>query len=119
MTLLARLFGWLRRKPQQPVLDEHDAYERCHGGRVAEIRVVPAPPPKPRVLPRLGGDYLRRCFEERLETRRRKTADPIELLRVDAVGAARKSRNDGPLEDATVSEPKPVARLAGARSRDP
>jgi hypothetical protein len=71
MGLLARLFGWLRRRPQQPVLDERDAYERCHGERVAEIRVVSAPPPpKPRLLPRLSGDHLQRCFEERLESRR-------------------------------------------------
>ena len=74
MGLLARLFGWLRRTPQQPVLGERDAYERCHGERVAEIRVVPVPPPTPRVLPRLGGDYLRSCFEKRLESRR--TAHP-------------------------------------------
>jgi hypothetical protein len=74
MALFARLFGRLRRKPQQPVLDERDAYERCHGERAAEIRVVPVPPPRPRVLPRLAGDHLRRCFEERLEARR--TAHP-------------------------------------------
>jgi hypothetical protein len=70
MSLLARLFDWLRRKPQQPVLNEHDAYERCHGHVPGDVRVVPVPKPTPRVLPRLGGDYLRRCFEERLEARR-------------------------------------------------
>jgi len=70
MTLLGRLFAWLRRTPQQPVLDERDAYERCHGDRATEVRAVPKPPPGPRVLPRLPGDYLRRCFEERLEARR-------------------------------------------------
>jgi hypothetical protein len=70
MSLLARLFGWLRRTPQQPVLSEREAYERCHGGRRGEIQVTPVPKPTPRVLPRLGGDYLRRCFEERLESRR-------------------------------------------------
>jgi hypothetical protein len=74
MSLLARLFDWLRRKPQQPVLDEHQAYERCHGQWLGEIEVIPAPARTPRVLPRLGGDYLRRCFEERLEGRR--TAHP-------------------------------------------
>jgi hypothetical protein len=74
MGLLARFFRRLRRRPQQPVLGEHDAYERCHGERRADIRVVPLPPPTPRVLPRLPGDYLRRCFEERLESRR--TAHP-------------------------------------------
>jgi hypothetical protein len=71
--LLARLLGSIRRKPQ-PVLGEHDAYERCHGERRADIRVVRVPPPRPRVLPRLAGDYLRHCFEERLEARR--TAHP-------------------------------------------
>lgn len=70
MALLARLFGWLRRRPQQPVYDERHAYERCHGDRVSEIVVTPKPPPTPRVLPKLRGDYLRRCFEERLEARR-------------------------------------------------
>jgi hypothetical protein len=74
MSLLARLFDWLRRKPQQPVLDEHEAYERCHGERLAEIEIMPVPAPTLRVLPKLGGDHLRRCFEERLEARR--TAHP-------------------------------------------
>jgi hypothetical protein len=69
VALLARLFGWLRRRPQQPVLGERDAYERCHGRRVTEIVVTPKPPPRPRVLPKLRGDHLRRCFEERLERR--------------------------------------------------
>jgi hypothetical protein len=82
--LLARLFGWLRRRPQQEVLGEDDAYERCHGGTRVEVRVLPKELPKPRVLPRLAGDYLRRCFEERLEGRRAPRApelEPLELLR--------------------------------------
>ena len=70
MAFFSRLFAWLRRKPSQPVYDEHDAYERCHGERVTEIVVTPKPPIGPRVLPKLRGDYLRRCFEERLERRR-------------------------------------------------
>jgi hypothetical protein len=69
MAFLARLFGWLRRRPQQPVYGEADAYARCHGERVAELVVSPKPPPAPRVLPHFSGDYLRRCFEERLERR--------------------------------------------------
>jgi hypothetical protein len=69
MKLFSRLFAWLRRKPAQPVFDEQHAYERLHGDRVTEIVVTPKPPPKPRVLPKLRGDYLRRCFEERLERR--------------------------------------------------
>jgi hypothetical protein len=70
VSLFARLFAWLRRKPPQPIYDERDAYERCHGERVTEIVVMPKPSPRPRVLPKLPGDYLRRCFEERLEGRR-------------------------------------------------
>jgi hypothetical protein len=71
VSIVRRLFAWLRRAPQQPVYDEKDAYERCHGERVTvtEVVVMPKPPPKPRVLPKLRGDYLRRCFEERLERR--------------------------------------------------
>ena len=69
MTLLARLFAWLRPKPPQPVYDEHDAYDRFYGERTSEIVVTRKPPPGPRVLPKLRGDYLRRCFEERLERR--------------------------------------------------
>jgi hypothetical protein len=69
VTLLARFLAWLRRKPPQPVYDERDAYERFYGERVSDIAVSPKPPPRPRVLPKLAGDHLRRCFEERLERR--------------------------------------------------
>lgn len=69
MTLFARLLAWLRRKPPQPVYDEREAYDRFYGERTTEIVVTPKPPPLPRVLPKLRGDYLRRCFEERLERR--------------------------------------------------
>jgi hypothetical protein len=68
--LLARLFGWLRRTPPPPVFAEQDAYSRLHGNRSGEVHVRPVPPRAPRMLPHLPGDYLRRCFEERLEGRR-------------------------------------------------
>jgi hypothetical protein len=107
MTLFARLFAWLRRKPQQPVYDEREAYERSYGERSTEIVVTPKPPPRPRVLPKLAGDYLRRCFEERLEGRHRvepASVDegPQELLRREAVLAAERSRSqelDSALQD--------------------
>ena len=70
MSLLARFFAWLRHTPPTPVYDERAAYERSYGERVTDVVVTPKPPPKPRVLPKLRGDYLRRCFEERLEARR-------------------------------------------------
>jgi hypothetical protein len=69
MKLFSRLFAWFRRKPTQPVFDEQHAYARLHGERATDIVVTPKPPPAPRVLPKLRGDYLRRCFEERLERR--------------------------------------------------
>jgi len=70
VSFFAWLAGLFRRKPPQPVFGEHDAYERCHGERAGEVRVVPVPPATPRLLPRLSGDHLRRCFQERLENRR-------------------------------------------------
>jgi hypothetical protein len=70
VSLLARFVSWLRRTPPPPVYDERTAYERSYGERVTDVVVTPKPPQGPRVLPKLRGDYLRRCFEERLESRR-------------------------------------------------
>ncbi len=70
MGIFARLFGWFRRKPPAPVFAEEDAYSRLHGTRSGEVHVRSVPPPTTRALPRLAGDYLRRCFEERLDRRR-------------------------------------------------
>jgi hypothetical protein len=66
----ARLFRSFRRKPTLTVFAEEDAYTRLHGTRSGEVSVTPVPPPAPRTLPRFRGDYLRRCFEERLDRRR-------------------------------------------------
>jgi hypothetical protein len=108
MSFLARLFGWLRRRPQQAVYDEHDAYERFYGERTTEIVVTPKPPPGPRVLPKLRGDYLQRCFEERLEGRRgvgprlvesvSVSEDPAEVLLGEAAAAARARPSDAMVE---------------------
>jgi len=73
-----RLLRWLlfRRRRRPAPLDETAAYERCHGGPRGDVRVLAAPvqvrrpaPRKPRLLPRLSGDHLRRCFEDRLKSR--------------------------------------------------
>jgi hypothetical protein len=69
VSLFGRFLAWLRRTPADPVYDERTAYERSYGERGADVVVTPKPPPAPRVLPKLAGDYLRRCFEERLERR--------------------------------------------------
>jgi len=142
--LLARLFSWLRGSPAEPVYDEQAAYEHSYGERSTEIVVSPKPPPKPRVLPKLRGDYLRRCFEERLESRRglghrvegagepqplgegrvgpqddglvgSVDEDPLELLRREAVTAADRSRDDDPVEALDV--PEPLERVGGGPAR--
>ena len=141
MAFFARLFGWFRRKPQQEVYDERHAYERCHGARVSEIVVTPKAPPQPRVLPKLRGDYLQRCFEERLEARGLRGVerpgepqplaeggvgpqddrlggsvdeDPLELLRRKAVAAAGRSGDDDPVEP--LGLPEPLERVRGRSS---
>jgi hypothetical protein len=52
------------------LLDESECYSRCHGERSGEVHVVVATPKRPRLLPRISGDHLRRCFEKRLDSRR-------------------------------------------------
>jgi hypothetical protein len=66
---LIRLFARFRHKPALTVFAEEDAYTRLHGTRSGEVSVSPVTPPAPRTLPRFPGDYLRRCFEERLDRR--------------------------------------------------
>jgi hypothetical protein len=92
------------------------------------------------VLPKLRGDYLRRCFEERLEGRRglghlvqgtgepqalgeggvgsqddrlgvSVDEDPLEFLRREAVAAARGSRGDDPVE--ALDLPQPLESVGG------
>src|SRR5262245_45715342 len=138
MAFFARLFGWFRRKPPQAIYDEKHAYERCHGARVSEIVVTPKPPATPRVLPKLRGDYLRRCFEERLEARGLRGVersgepqplaergvgaqddrlggsvdeDPLELLRRKAAIAADRSGDEDPVEPLDL--PEPLERVGG------
>jgi hypothetical protein len=72
-----RLLRWLRFRRRRPIpLDETAAYERCHGGPRGDVHVLAGrvqvrrpQPRKPRLLPRLSGDHLRTCFEERLKSR--------------------------------------------------
>ena len=72
VTLLARFFGWLRRKPPQPVYDERQAYERSYGERSQDVRTFKLPPRRPRDKKVLeSGEVLRRAFLERLEHRHR------------------------------------------------
>ena len=146
MAFFARLFGWLRRRPQQPVYGEAEAYARCHGERARATEVIVSPkPPAPRTLPRLAGDYLQRCFEERLERRAsghrvKRPLGPVavegggvgpedersrsgawtrihgELLRREAVAAAGGCGDDDAVE--TLDLPEPLERVGRATGRD-
>ena len=51
-------------------LDEAAAYERCHGGRNNDVRIVKLPPRRPRYEEVLTtGEDLRELFELRLDAR--------------------------------------------------
>lgn len=50
-------------------LSEAECYERCHGARGPEVRVVRMEPRRPRYQTTISGEELRRRFEERLDSR--------------------------------------------------
>lgn len=58
----------LRRSAPAP-LDEAAAYERCHGARGSDVRIVKLPPRRPRFEVLANGEQLRRLFEQRLDAR--------------------------------------------------
>ena len=67
-----RLLG--RRAALTP-LDEAAAYERCHGGRNNDVRIVKLPPRRPRYEEVLTtGEELRERFELRLDGREHESA---------------------------------------------
>jgi hypothetical protein len=64
------------RKPKATPLDETACYQRLHGERDPNVRVLgrserPIEPPRPKRPPvvRLSGEDLRRLFEQRLDRR--------------------------------------------------
>lgn len=58
----------LRRSAPAP-LDEAAAYERCHGARSSDVRIVKLPPRRPRFAVLSTGEELRQLFEQRLDAR--------------------------------------------------
>ena len=55
---------------RSPPLDEAAAYERCHGSRDNDVRIVKLPPRRPRYEDVLTtGEELRALFELRLDAR--------------------------------------------------
>ncbi|MBA3243907.1 MAG: hypothetical protein H0T61_01870 [Actinobacteria bacterium] len=57
------------RRAALPALDEAAAYDRCHGSRGQDVRIVKLPPRRPRFDVLADGEKLRRHFEERLDAR--------------------------------------------------
>jgi hypothetical protein len=74
--LLARFFHrFRRRRARVTELDERACYERLHATNGTEVHVkgrvevAKGEVRRPRLLPRLSGEYLRKCFEQRLDSR--------------------------------------------------
>ena len=59
----------LRRRSATTPLDEAAAYERCHGSRGSDVRIVKLPPRRPRFEVLATGEELRQRFEQRLDAR--------------------------------------------------
>ena len=57
-------------------LDEAAAYERCHGVRDHDVRIVKLPPRRPRYEVLTTGEELRALFEVRLDARETETDAP-------------------------------------------
>jgi hypothetical protein len=58
------------RRPGLQTLDEAAAYERCHGSRDNDVRIVKLPPRRKRYADVLTtGEELRELFEQRLDAR--------------------------------------------------
>ena len=62
------------RRSALPELDEAAAYERCHGARGQDVKIVKLPPRRPRFDVLADGEKLRRRFEERLDARETETS---------------------------------------------
>jgi hypothetical protein len=58
----------LRRLRLRP-LSEAEAYARCHGTRVADVKIVHIEPRRPRYQLKVSGEDLRRSFERKLAKR--------------------------------------------------
>jgi hypothetical protein len=74
-------------------LNEAEAYARCHGERVAEVRIVRIEARRPRYHARITGEDLRRSFEQRLDAREQHTSEGT--LAGSATGQSPAARRGG------------------------
>lgn len=56
-------------KPRLRPLSEAEAYHRCHGERITDVRIVHLEPRRPRYQTHVTGEDLQRAFERRLDAR--------------------------------------------------
>ena len=63
------LFLRRRRSASRPI-GEAQAYQRLHGDRVGEVRIVQLEPRRPRYRLPVSGEDLRKSFEAKLNARR-------------------------------------------------
>jgi hypothetical protein len=61
-------------KPRLRPLTEAEAYHRCHGERVADVRIVHLEPRRPRYETQVSGEDLRSAFERKLDEREQEQA---------------------------------------------
>jgi hypothetical protein len=57
------------RKKTLPSIGEAEAYERCHGSRSDDVRIVKVEPRRQRFELGFSGESLRAAFESRLDSR--------------------------------------------------
>jgi len=67
--VVRRLKARLRR------LSEAEAYHRCHGERVTDVRIVHLEPRRPRYEMPVSGEDLRSAFERKLDGREHEEAE--------------------------------------------
>ena len=61
--------GVRRLKVRLRPLSEAEAYHRCHGERIADVKIVHLEPRRPRYETRVKGEDLRLAFERKLTER--------------------------------------------------
>jgi hypothetical protein len=86
-------------------LSESEAYHRCHGERIADVRIVHLEPRRPRYEPRVTGEELRSAFERRLAEREREEAEAHLAVQPPSTGKT---------TPVTKREPSPAKKSAAA-----
>lgn len=71
-------------KPRLRPLSEAEAYHRCHGERISDVKIVHLEPRRPRYRTLIRGEDLRQAFERKL-ARREAAQEPVSEFEAPAV----------------------------------